>query len=1161
MGKNVFKLACAVLGTAALSSCTDYTIMDEEAIRNGLFGDEYSENFAKVYGKVGDTQTWDFSLVGLRSKGLEGGPSFYVTNPVTRRTDNCTGVIPGSTKGTGIASTGSSYTVPDQMLAWLNNKLGEGVRHTDLGSPFELVNSGQDFLIIPIYQGHSGMAWDLHLVAKNTSDELKDYMIWSKSDNMGYTKDFARPAVPGDVLQPGGEEVFHNMTSASDGGDVTKWDSKGNIKALKIARTYYNLRDQIESSNCTSFKVHMTIPAGGYISGKFGNVYASEGGWDFEFDNRSGLTAAVFTKDFIGADYDIRNKEDNEWPNADADAYWNFGIKDINYVKEGTDYSNKSLINIYASQRIHIFVEFNGTGITTTEQVSLQGQESFNQGHTVNRTGITTKPIRINSGMIKDDFFLYLDVTNGQGDINLANTGTKQRSDEGMMLALMDKDPSMKMFPVDYNVASSLEGYLGKSGTSGWEYFVVGAEDANLSASDWDINDVVFLIAAQNAPDIREYKKKRYMIEDLGSTYDFDFNDIVVDVTQKILTDVGTRTQTITSTANLAHLCGTIPFQLQIGDTTLPKVDGNNAGANEGDPGYEPAKDKDGGKYNDYINATVQNWNPETNNIKVTVWPNEAGVSTQDTDPHTYSNPNGSGVTYTFPTDGCKNPYIIAVDQSVGWTRESYAVPENWFNTWPAGFKWIHDQENSLVGGIDDTEKQNFYSIKWDEGYNIPVTTGVYCSMSADVLSVLEVRDKLTVFYKDNNNGTLKVISGNGFDSGDIALSDASGSVLIEVKAENIDQIKTGIAVTGNNFTLDRVRYVREKQISWGAGNYPMTTNAWYNYYTMPKAEFSSIAGGDKLIIDIDNLQSLAVPSLQYMKLEGGKWQAIENVDINRTNKTISVTLTADDAANLKEYGLAIMGMGFTIKNVKLTREVAFGENNFVMNNSYNSYCTMSAAKFANIEVDDEIFFRATSVGSSASAQLQIMGGANAWKPINGNTNNLSEGSSANFSLKITESIKSDLQNYGMAIMGQNYTLNRMEIRKYVTLDALYSGAATSDYTDHVLTFQNVAKNEEDGIAGTWSMRGWWFDTPLDGSKYSKFTVEYNNASESMTVRLCVSNGNGSSDSNNYVDAVPDTYYQQSVDINTTGGLQNLYLHSDTNGSITLQRAFLTKKP
>ena len=79
-----------VLSALSFSSCSEYSLMDDEAIRMGMFGEEYSENFENAYGKIAPDQTWDFSTINLARLGLVGGPNLP-TKAQTRGADTPAG--------------------------------------------------------------------------------------------------------------------------------------------------------------------------------------------------------------------------------------------------------------------------------------------------------------------------------------------------------------------------------------------------------------------------------------------------------------------------------------------------------------------------------------------------------------------------------------------------------------------------------------------------------------------------------------------------------------------------------------------------------------------------------------------------------------------------------------------------------------------------------------------------------------------------------------------------------------------------------------------------------------------------------------------------------------------------------------------------------------
>ena len=164
---------------------------------------------------------------------------------------------------------------------------------------------------------------------------------------------------------------------------------------------------------------------------------------------------------------------------------------------------------------------------------------------------------------------------------------------------------------------------------------------------------------------------KRYLMEDLGSTDDFDFNDVVVDVQnvwkQKIhlkYTDNGWEEdykdpKVYDGQRAIVRAAGGIyNFTLKIGDTEWVKGDKVNASQmiNTGwsnttiDPDYEIDR------------FTVTGWIPGDNNISLLV-------------------PQKSGTNYTdvlqeikFPKAG-DAPMIIAVDEAQGWMKERQSIP------------------------------------------------------------------------------------------------------------------------------------------------------------------------------------------------------------------------------------------------------------------------------------------------------------------------------------------------------------------------------------------------------------------------------------------------------------------------------------------------------
>ena len=210
----------------------------------------------------------------------------------------------------------------------------------------------------------------------------------------------------------------------------------------------------------------------------------------------------------------------------------------------------------------------------------------------------------------------------------------------------------------------------------------IGIEDISAGApltGDNDFNDLVLAVIGN--PDVPQEKiieedqyevktcvPKRYMIEDLGSIGDFDFNDIVVDVedytveTHKVTyengvikTDVVESTKSAPSKAIIRALGGTIDFELQIGDTKWKK--------SESDYVVTTMYNTQGTIDYDKVLAEfeVTGWNASENNISVTV-----------------TEKSGNVVNIKFPKKGTA-PMIIAVDPTQKWMGERVSVPSTWF--------------------------------------------------------------------------------------------------------------------------------------------------------------------------------------------------------------------------------------------------------------------------------------------------------------------------------------------------------------------------------------------------------------------------------------------------------------------------------------------------
>lgn len=246
----------------------------------------------------------------------------------------------------------------------------------------------------------------------------------------------------------------------------------------------------------------------------------------------------------------------------------------------------------------------------------------------------TNGPIVIRPENIKGNFYFYVKFTGGEND----------------NMAIFSGASSTKTHVVDGNPS-----------------LVLGCEAGGTT----DYKDLGILIMVPQASVVPPVKpddpktlhvitdiSKKYMIEDRGSTADFDFNDIVVTVHYYKDVDISGVEQTIEYTrAKLVYLCGTIPFTLTIGGQSYGPLDGKVEYTPTPGDGYGDLSSTDGAVINN--NNTVYD-----NIIQVTV-----------------GNGTNNGTTYTFPTQG-EMPLMIAVDPSVDCMGEGQNVSETWFQTY-----------------------------------------------------------------------------------------------------------------------------------------------------------------------------------------------------------------------------------------------------------------------------------------------------------------------------------------------------------------------------------------------------------------------------------------------------------------------------------------------
>ena len=293
------------------------------------------------------------------------------------------------------------------------------------------------------------------------------------------------------------------------------------------------------------------------------------------------------------------------------------------------------------------------------EWADIKGGSKEKYNNTESATALRAKPIEINLSEFKGKkMYLYLENTkNGEPRNPVSSLGYK-------MLALDIPAESMPS-----NIDES------------YKKMMIACEDqANDVTSDHDYNDVVFLLYGKpDIPDVKTIEEpiydmfsKRYMIEDLGTTDDFDFNDIVVDVyditTKTAVYDVEGGNKVFKNWKDVTHsqkaivrcLGGTIDIELKIGNTTWTKSGSNYPVEKMVNSGVDGPID-----YSAVLaEFPVDGWDFKTNNVSATVG----------------SKASGQVQTIKFPKKG-EVPLIIAFDVNEyrNWMKERLSIPSDWF--------------------------------------------------------------------------------------------------------------------------------------------------------------------------------------------------------------------------------------------------------------------------------------------------------------------------------------------------------------------------------------------------------------------------------------------------------------------------------------------------
>ena len=273
----------------------------------------------------------------------------------------------------------------------------------------------------------------------------------------------------------------------------------------------------------------------------------------------------------------------------------------------------------------------------------------------LNATAIQSKYITFHGLPAGKAMYFYLKIT------KTATGSPENYNEEGQSLG------SVNDFMREYQFGDNDLTPANLPGVDEPEIKIIGCEDASSARmTDKDYNDVVFMLYGEpyvpesfDVEDLEKTVKKRYFVEDLGTSDDTDFNDIVVDVVstytyKKTTSETGIVTfseETIKSRkAEIRALGGTLNFELNIGGTTWKKSANFDPSVmyNTQEPDYTKVL---------HTIDLPKEYDPASNDISVTVYQTDS---------------DKSSALVNFPATGTV-PMIIAANAYEKWSVEREA--------------------------------------------------------------------------------------------------------------------------------------------------------------------------------------------------------------------------------------------------------------------------------------------------------------------------------------------------------------------------------------------------------------------------------------------------------------------------------------------------------
>lgn len=673
----IFKSLMSGFGMLVLLSACDDEI--DPAVEHERYVQEqkeaFAETFTEMFGEIPADQSWDFSVYGNGSltRSTRGVITDHMSDPV------------------GDPSTGAEWMTfgwGDPLQKLLNESLTEknpATKNLGQGNVYFVVPNTK-FTIYPVMQGLA-VNWDLYMQVGNMEPEL----IWKKSHNIkawnGAGDGYYRPlglaqngsefsAFPGlydqltaniewssDITNPSSYYDYQYVYGSSGYNEYMFWMNYNGTKRYVQMTDNYNKFYFYDDTNKTSHDVRY----------ENGNKYYVEGSNKYPIsEGREDIDLGWKTSCFSAADMQTVS-----------------GIQTKGYTFD---------LRQYAGQPVTFFLKINARS-KYWKNVSLGSKMSS-----------TTNQMRFFDESVFPSYGLDFS--------HLKSLGSKY-----MLIGIED---------ADYHLNSSnqlVEGPNDKLVYDNGQTITFSDQDKNngykgaWALSDYDYNDLVLLIISDEIKTVTdeydepEITKKRYMVEDLGTTDDIDFNDMVVDIEQtkwfhykvekengevKSIDKTPSTDKPTIQKATIRAMGGTLDFDFKIGSNVVFKKSTSTYNSNSFTVGTMYNTEKNNINYDKVMwEGTVSGWNPSTNNVSFTVYnKNSPGNGSSD-------GVGTSSYNVVFPGLG-EVPYIIAFDPSKEWRDERHPICKDWLaGKEPAQWEWPepHNQNGDMT--YEEWIKQN----------------------------------------------------------------------------------------------------------------------------------------------------------------------------------------------------------------------------------------------------------------------------------------------------------------------------------------------------------------------------------------------------------------------------------------------------------------------